>query len=176
MLAAIIRFTGMRLAATMLLSVGVSSTAHAHAIHTTHTTVTADARGYTITVRAFADDLSASVARFSGRTPPADSSVRVPELLAYVTARMGIATAVGVPFVLQSCGVTRMQDAYVLCFRIAATPRTAPLRLSNQMLVEVHADQVNIVQCDVAGTRRTNLFTRGRRATAIVDRGVCAAS
>lgn len=171
-----IRFAGTRLVATMLLSVGASSTARAHAIHTTHTTVTADARGYTLTVRAFADDLSASVARFSGRTPPADSSVRIPELVAYATARMGIASTAGVAFVLQSCGVKRVQDAYVLCFRIAATPRTAPLRLSNQMLVELHTDQVNIVQCDVAGTRRTNLFTRGRAATAITERGVCAAS
>ncbi|WP_411278643.1 DUF6702 family protein [Gemmatimonas sp.] len=152
------------------------STAHAHAIHTTHTTVTADAHGYTLTVRAFADDLSASVARFSGRTPPPDSSVRVPELLSYATARMGIASAVGVHVVLQSCGVKRLQDAYVLCFRIATPSRTAPLRLGNQMLVELHADQVNIVQCDVAGSRRTNLFTRGRAPKAIVERGVCAAS
>ncbi len=164
------------LAALVMLSLGVSSTARAHAIHTTHTTVTADAKGYTLTVRAFADDLSASVARFSGRTPPADSSVRVPELLAYATARMGIASAVGVKFVLQSCGVKRMQDAYVLCFRIDTTPQTAPLRLGNQMLVELHADQVNIVQCDVAGSRRTNLFTNGRAPKLVVDRGMCAAS
>ena len=59
---------------------------------------------------------------------------------------------------------------------IAIPPQTAPLRLGNQMLVELHSDQVNIVQCDVAGSRRTNLFTRGRAATVIVDRGVCAAS
>jgi hypothetical protein len=166
-----------RVAITLLASVGSSSPARAHAIHTTHTTVTADAAGYTLTVRAFADDLSASVARFAKRRPPVDSSVRVPELLAYVTARLSLATAVvGVPVVLQSCGVKRMQEAYVLCFRIATTPRTSPLRLSNQMLVELHPDQVNIVQCDVAGTRRTNLFTRGRAVTAIVDRGVCAVS
>lgn len=165
-----------RFAAVLLLSLGLSSTARAHAIHTTHTTVTADAQGYTLTVRAFADDLSASVARFSGRTPPADSSVRVSELVAYATARMGLVNAAGGHFVLQSCGVKRMPDAYVLCFRIAATPRTAPLRLSNQMLVELHADQVNIVQCDVAGTRRTNLFTRGRAPATIVSRGVCAAT
>jgi hypothetical protein len=170
------RFLTTRIMATLLLSVGSSSMAQAHAIHTTHTTVTADAQGYTLTVRAFADDLSASVARFVKRRPPADSSVRVPELLAYATARLGIATAAGVPVVLQSCGVTRMQEAYVLCFRIAAPPRTAPLRLSNQMLVELHPDQVNIVQCDVAGTRRTNLFTRGRAVTTIIDRGMCAAS
>ncbi|WP_373070444.1 hypothetical protein, partial [Gemmatimonas sp.] len=68
-------------------------------------------------MRAFADDLSASVARFNGRTPPADSSVRVPELVAYAMARVGIASAAGVQVVLQSCGVKRMQDTYVLCFR-----------------------------------------------------------
>lgn len=165
-----------RLAVALLVSVGASTPARAHAIHTTHTTVTADAGGYTLTVRAFADDLSASVARFSGRTPPADSSVRVPELVAYATARLGPTSAAGVRLVMQSCGVKRVQDAYVLCFRIATTPRTVPLRLGNQMLAELHADQVNIMQCDVADSRRTNLFTRGRAAKVIVERGVCAAS
>lgn len=166
----------MRAAVVLLLSLALSSTARAHAIHTTHTTVTADAQGYTLTVRAFADDLSASVARFSGRTPPADSSVRVPELVAYATARLAPVNAGGARLALQSCGVKRVQDAYVLCFRIATTPGAVPLRMGNQMLAELHADQVNIVQCDVAGSRRTNLFTRGRAATAIVERGVCAAS
>jgi hypothetical protein len=165
-----------RLAALLMLTVGATSTARAHAIHTTHTTVTADAQGYTLTVRAFADDLSAAVARFSGRTPPADSSVRVPALVAYATARLQPVNATGVRLTLQSCGVKRVQDAYVLCFRIATPPNTVPLRLGNQMLAELHADQVNIVQCDVAGSRRTNLFTRGRASTAIVERGVCAAS
>lgn len=165
-----------RLVVALLLSVSASTTARAHAIHTTHTTVTADAQGYTLTVRAFADDLSASVARFSGRTPPADSSVRVPEVVAYATARLQPVNAIGVRLSLQSCGVKRVQDAYVLCFRIATTPNTVPLRLGNQMLAELHADQVNIVQCDIAGSRRTNLFTRGRAAKAIVDRGSCAAS
>ncbi|QJR37101.1 DUF6702 family protein [Gemmatimonas groenlandica] len=165
-----------RVAVVLLMSLALASPARAHAIHTTHTTVTADAQGYTLTVRAFADDLSASVARFSGRTPPADSSVRVPELVAYATARLTPTTAAGKPLIMQSCGVKRMQDAYVLCFRLVTATRTAPLRLGNQMLSELHADQVNIVQCDVAGSRRTNLFTRGRAATAIVERGVCAAS
>lgn len=164
------------LTAALLLSVGASSPARAHAIHTTHTTVTADAQGYTLTVRAFADDLSASVARFSRRTPPADSSVRVPELVAYATARLAPVNASGARLALQSCGVKRVQDAYVLCFRIATTPSSVSLRLGNQMLAELHADQVNIVQCNVAGSRRTNLFTRGRAATAIVERGVCAAT
>lgn len=165
-----------RIAAMLLLSVGASSPARAHAIHTTHTTVTADAQGYTLTVRAFADDLSASVARFSGHTPPADSSVKLPELLAYATARIAPVGAGGARLALQSCGVKRVQDAYVLCFRIATSSRTVPLRLGNQMLSELHADQVNIVQCDVAGSRRTNLFTRGGASKAIVERGVCAAS
>lgn len=163
-------------ATALVMSLALASPARAHAIHTTHTTVTADAQGYTLTVRAFADDLSASVARFSRRMPPADSSVRVPELVSYAAARLTPTSADGRPLAMQSCGVKRMQDAYVLCFRIATTPGTVPLRLGNQMLSELHADQVNIVQCDVAGSRRTNLFTRGRAATAIVERGVCAAS
>lgn len=165
-----------RLLMVLLLSVVLSTPARAHAIHTTHTTVTADATGYTLTIRAFADDLSASVARFGGRTPPADSSVRVNELVAYASARLAVGQPAGARLVLHSCGVTRVQDAYLLCFRIATTPRTVPLRLGNQMLAELHADQVNIVQCQVAGSRRTHLFTRGRTPAVLVDRGVCATS
>ncbi len=159
---------------TLVLALPVRQAA-GHAIHTTHTVVTADANGYTLTVRAFADDLSLSVARFAGRTPPRDSSLVLRELVAYASARMPVTNTSGARLPMQSCGVRRVQEAYLLCFRVTApVAALTTLRLSNQLLSELHADQVNIVQCDVAGTRRTNLFTRGRAAAAIVARGACA--
>lgn len=164
-----------RLMVAMLMCAGAPVVAHAHEIHTTHTTITSDARGYTLVIRAFADDLSATVARFSGRTPPIDSSVRATELMAYVSARLSLVSTAGTHLGLASCGLERKQDAYVLCFRVNTTPGAeSSWRFGNQMLVELHDDQVNIVQCNIGGSRRTHLFTRNRATAAMIARGVCA--
>lgn len=159
-----------------VLALAAATTATAHEIHTTHTVVTADATGYTLTIRAFADDLSASVARFGGKAPPKDSSVLVADLLAYTKSRLFVTGATGAPLELQSCGLRRVQESYQVCLRIPAAVASTTLKVDNQLLAELHADQVNIVQCEVAGTRRTNLFMRGRAAAAIVTRGRCADS
>lgn len=165
-----------RLASGVLFSLGAPLVANAHEIHTTHTAITADATGYTLTVRAFADDLSASVAKFRGLTAPKDSSVVVSDLLAYASARLAVTDIRGTPLPMTSCGLKRAQEVYLVCLRIAAPVAATTLRVSNQMLAELHADQVNIVQCEMAGTRRTNLFTRGRAPASIAARGRCAAS
>jgi hypothetical protein len=129
----------------------------AHAIHTTMTEVTSDASGVTLRIRTFADDFSASVARFAGRTVPADSSAPELDVLRYVRARF-TATVGGTPAVLQPCGMRRAAELYWLCFRIPRPARAAVL-IRNQMLTELHADQVNIVQLAGSGARRTMLFT-----------------
>lgn len=156
------------------LGLGVATTAAAHEIHTTHTTVTANASGYTLTIRAFADDLSASVARFGGRPVPKDSSIAVTALLAYVQSRLLVTNATGQGLTVKSCGLRRVQEVYLVCLAIPDVVASGTLRLGNQMLSELHQDQVNIVQCDVAGTRHTHLFMRGRAASPVVTRGRCA--
>jgi hypothetical protein len=163
-----------RRALLAVLGLGVATTAMAHEIHTTHTTVTANATGYTLTIRAFADDLSASVARFSGRPAPKDSSVTVTALLAYVQDRLVVTSGAGKGLAVQSCGLRRVQEVYLVCLAVPDAVASGSLRLGNQLLSELHTDQVNIVQCDVAGTRHTHLFLRGRAPSAIVTRGRCA--
>ena len=53
-----------------------ASAALRHPIHTTLTVLTpsTDARTMTVNIRAFADDFSATVAAFTGKRAPADSS------------------------------------------------------------------------------------------------------
>jgi hypothetical protein len=165
----------MQRALIAVLGLGATTTAGAHEIHTTHTTVTANATGYTLTIRAFADDLSASVARFRGRQPPKDSSVSTTDLLAYAQSRMEVTSAAGKGLIVQSCGLRRVQEVYLVCLAIPDVVASGTLRLGNQLLSELHTDQVNIVQCDVAGTRQTHLFMRGRAPSAIVTRGRCTA-
>ncbi len=132
----------------------------AHAIHTTLTVLTLTGGDVTFTVRSFADDFSASVARFAGRSAPRDSSVRAGDVMRYIQAQFVVRDAEGHVLPLLPCGVKRQRELYFACFRAAAPRGMAGLRVVNRMLTELHADQVNIVQVEGRGPRRTLLFTR----------------
>ncbi|MEP6834868.1 MAG: DUF6702 family protein [Gemmatimonas sp.] len=135
--------------------------ANAHPIHTTLTKVTIEERSFTFNVRAFADDFSTTVARFAGRTPPADSSAPLADVLRYAQQYFTVVDASGKPVMLESCGVKRTNELYWLCFKVTMVGGTKGARLRNQMLTELHADQVNIVQLEPPSARRTMLFTKG---------------
>ncbi|MCC7051836.1 MAG: hypothetical protein IT355_01130 [Gemmatimonadaceae bacterium] len=149
---------GVLLAALALVA---AQPAGAHAIHTTLTEWTVDDGGVTLRIRAFADDFAVSVARHAGRAAPRDSSAPVPDVVRYVRARFSV-TMGGAPVVLQPCGMRRAAELYWLCFRIER-PAALPLVIRNQMLTELHADQVNIVQVASGRSRRTLLFTGSSR-------------
>lgn len=142
------------LAAALLILAPVR--AGAHVIHTTFTLLTLDTqrRTATVSLRAFADDFSVAVARAARRSPPRDSSVSASDAADYVRARLVLEGAVLVP-----CGVQRAGDVFLLCFRATWGPGQT-LRMSNRLLLELHPDQVNVVQLRLAGQQRTQLFTR----------------
>ena len=137
--------------------------AMAHPIHTTLTVITPDdAHGVlTLTIRAFADDFSASVARFAGREPPADSSVATGQVTNYVRDKFHVGGADGVGFTLEPCGIRRADELYWLCFRVSVPRSVRGTRFRNQLLTELHSDQVNIVQLEHGTTRKSFLFTKG---------------
>ncbi len=139
----------------------------AHAIHTTLTVLTAAPGGLTFTVRSFADDLSASVARHSGHATPRDSSVRAEEVVRYVRAQFELRDARGRALMLESCGLRREGGVYFACFRAVTVGGLGGVRVRNRMLTELHVDQVNIVQVDGRGARRTLLFTRASAPSVI---------
>lgn len=158
-----------RFACTAFLVGVLPSVANAHPIHTTLTKVAIDARGVTFNVRAFADDFSATVATFAGRKPPADSSAPLPNVLRYAQTFFTVTSADGKTVALESCGVKRANELYWLCFRVALPNGVKGARMRNQMLTELHADQVNIVQMEPPAARRTMLFTKGSAAAVISD-------
>ncbi|MBC7563022.1 MAG: hypothetical protein H7305_08905 [Gemmatimonadaceae bacterium] len=136
----------------------------AHAIHTTMTVLTTTPSGPTPNIRAFADDFSATVARFPGRRAPADSSAPAVDVTRYVNAHFTVYDGAGRVVTLESCGIRRANELYWLCFR-AVTPQSGTgVRLRNRMLTELHDDQVNIVQVENRGARRTLLFTKASAA------------
>lgn len=153
-----------RAAALLML---VSRVADAHAIHTTVTQLTTDARGLTVMIRAFADDLSSSVATHAGRPAPADHSVAESEALRYVQSRFTIGTAESRLATLVSCGVRRADDMIWICVRVPSIRALTGVAIRNQMLTELHADQINIVQVDDRGARQTLLFRKGSVSSTI---------
>jgi hypothetical protein len=138
--------------------------AEAHPIHTTLTAVTVAQGGITLSIRAFADDFSAVVAAMAGKRPAADWAVDAVDVSRYLAANVRVLDSRGQPLVLQACGVRREREVYWLCLRIDGATDLRPLRAENRMLTERHADQVNIVQVDATGIRKTLLFTKGTRA------------
>lgn len=147
--------------ACLAATLAIPTVANAHEIHTTLTVLTRNATGVTINIRTFADDFSASVARFARKPAPADSSAPLPDVQRYVRAHFAIRDGAGRILPLETCGVRRAAELYWLCFRAPlATDAVRGTYIRNQMLTELHADQVNIVQVDDRGARRTVLFTR----------------
>jgi hypothetical protein len=149
-----------RLGGALLLLVGSAHVAQAHAIHTTLTVLTPTADGITLLVRAFADDFSASVARYAGKPAPADSSAPELDVMRYMRAQLTVQNAAGEPVVLQPCGMRRADGLYWVCFRAVLPSRGRGALLRNRMLTELHVDQVNIVQSNNNGARATMLFTK----------------
>ena len=138
-----------------------------HEIHSTLTVVRIERGALELRIRTFADDFSASVATFHGRAAPRDSAVSAPDVDRYVRATVRITDDEGRLQPLESCGVERVRDVYLLCYRAMRRGKGVPLRLTNAMLTELHADQVNIVQFVAGASRRSVLLTRESGSVAI---------
>lgn len=154
--------------AVAMLSVAVGS-ALMHPIHTTLTILTpaADGHAMTVRIRAFADDFSSTVAAFAGRRPPVDSSASDDDIARYVRSRLTVADGRGNPLPLEQCGARRASDLYWLCFRVSLPTGLRGVRVLNQMLTELHPDQVNIVQLEGGADRKSYLFTKGSAPSVI---------
>jgi hypothetical protein len=137
--------------------------ADAHPLHTTLVQLTYDERAHTVegSIRVFAGDFAAAVAKHAGATSPDDDRVTDAAAFAYVTSTFRFTDASGRAVPLAWCGSRRAGDVLWLCVRGASAAPPSALELSDQMLCELFDDQINIVQT-VAGARRANmLFTKG---------------
>lgn len=148
--------------ATALLSTDLRS-AEAHAIHTTLTELTREPNGdIRIRVRAFADDLSAAVARHTRTKQSRDYRIADPALSAYANAMISIADSRGNP--LRLSWTSQRREGDVVWFELRGARVDGSLggaRFRNAMLFEMHEDQVNIVQTANGSKRHTTVFSRG---------------
>jgi hypothetical protein len=144
------------------ISLGATSRT-SHPLHTTLVQITYDAQGRVVegSIRVFAGDLAAAVAKRAGTATPNDDRVTDAAAFAYVTNTFRLTDASGRMVPLAWCGSRRANDLLWLCVR--ATDASAPntLKLSDQMLCELFDDQINIVQFAAGEKHASMLFTKG---------------
>jgi len=166
----------MRHSAMLALTLGIISLvvcareAAAHPLHTTLVQLTYDEPSHVLeaSIRVFAGDFAAAVAKHAGATTPNDDRVGDAAAFQYVTNTLRFIDASGRALPLVWCGSRRAGDVLWLCVRASSAAPPSALELFDQMLCELFDDQVNIVQ-SVAGAKRTSmLFTTGDGAKRIM--------
>ena len=170
----------MRRGARALRTIGISawcaavslgaSRSVAHPLHTTLVQITYDAKGGVLegSIRVFAGDFAAAVAKHAGAATPNDDRVSDAAAFAYVSSTFRLSDAAGHAMPLTWCGSRRANDLLWLCVRSANAPAPTALKLSDQMLSELFDDQINIVQ-SVAGDKHASmLFTKGDGAKSVM--------
>ncbi len=137
--------------------------AAAHPLHTTLAQLTYDARAGALdaSIRVFAGDFAAAVAKRNGTAPPADDRVSDEASFAYLAATFRLSDPQGRAVPLTWCGSRRTGDVVWLCVRAAHAPAPASLSLADQILFELFDDQINIVQTTAGAQKGSALFTRG---------------
>ena len=125
----------------------------AHPLHTTLTQLAyrdAD-RSVEVTIRVFADDFRAVLAR-----DVTDSATT-----AYLRSTFTLTDGAGRPLGVVWCGMKRTGDLLWLCLRAPAPRGLSGLRVRVALLFERYEDQINIVQASYEGRRTALLFTHG---------------
>jgi hypothetical protein len=155
-----------RAALLLLLPVvlGFSSGGARHPIHSslTQLALRPDGRTVQITMRVFADDFAAAVAR----RPPGGATGVAPAdgaAFAYVAAVLTLTDGTGRPMPLRWGGARRTNDVLWLTLTVPATTLRG-VSVGNRVLFDLNADQVNIVQAEYGGRRQSVLFTKGSAA------------
>ena len=146
------------------IALGVAArVAEAHPLHTTLAQLTYDERSRALegSIRVFASDFAAAVAKHENAATPSDDRVSDVEAMAYVSSTFRFTDAGGHPVALQWCGSRRAGDVLWLCVRLRDVASPNVLKLSDQMLCELFDDQVNIVQAVRGTDKHSVLFTHG---------------
>jgi hypothetical protein len=142
-----------------------------HPLHTTLADVTIDADGsLRVTLRAFADDFSAAVARHAGRPRPANFVVADPDVASYIASTVVIQDSGGRSVPLIWAGVRRTGDLMWITVRAPGVRSLKGVRVAYSTLFDAFTDQVNILQANENGRRHTVLFTAsdGRTSKSIL--------
>ena len=138
-------------------------TAWSHPLHTTLTEIALDSTdgAMRLTIRAFADDFSAVVARHAGKPRPADYRVSDADVASYVAAAVSIEDLSGHRAPLIWSGIRRTGDLMWVTVKVPSVRSLRGVKIATTLLFEIFDDQVNIVQATSGGNRQSMLFTAG---------------
>ena len=156
-----------RLAAVVLgvvaMTLAGARVAWSHPLHTTLTEIALDSNNgaMRLTIRAFADDFSAVVARHAGKPRPADYRVSDTDVASYLAAAVSVEDAAGRPAPLTLSGVRRTGDLMWVTVKLPSVRSLRGVKIATTVLFEIFGDQVNIVQATSGGHRQSMLFTAG---------------
>lgn len=159
------RTVGRRLALVLFATVTAATfsprRAWTHPLHTTLAELSfAPGGGVRIVLRAFVDDFSAAVAGVPAGHAGSDATPTDSAAARYLDATIGLTDGAGRRVPLRVELVRRAGDLLWVTLRAPSVRSSEGVRLTNRVLFERWADQVNIVQTSVAGRRQTLLFTR----------------
>ena len=146
-----------------LMILGAPSMVGAHPLHTSLTRIAVAGDGsVSVGIRVFADDFSTAVAR-STRTD-ASPDHRVPDNAAanYLSRALVIVVG-GQRIALQLVRQRRDGDVTWVELRGTCRGELSNATILNQVLMDLHRDQVNIVQLAQGNDSRTLLFSAGER-------------
>jgi hypothetical protein len=138
-------------------------TAWSHPLHTTLTEIALDSTDGTmrLTIRAFADDFSAVVARHAGKPRPADYRVSDADIASYIAATVSVEEPGGRKAPLAWGSLRRTGDLMWVTIRVPSVRSLRGVKIATILLFEIFDDQVNIVQATSGGRRHSVLFTAG---------------
>ena len=162
-----VRLGASAMLASLAMLLATASVAVGHPLHTTITDIgyRRENRALRATIRVFADDFGRAVLGLgAAAAAPAASAVSDSATATYVRAHFTLSGPDGRALPLTVCGVRRSGDLVWICLDAAWEGLPSGIRLLNRMLFELYHDQINIVQANFEGARRSLLFTAGDRA------------
>jgi hypothetical protein len=141
-----------------------TSDLRAHPLHTSYTEIARDRTGrLMISIKVFSDDFQSALVQSGDNErlqPNGEENVR-----RYVERALLVRTSDGSKVSLNWCGVRAEGTQLIICVMTSSAIR-GPIRMSNLLLLERFADQINIVRWTTSsGTRTLVLTQRSREVT-----------
>jgi hypothetical protein len=134
-----------------------------HPIHSTLAEVVQDpARGtLRATIRVFADDFGVALARRQRATLAGAGPAWEEAATRYAVSVFGVRDGRGRELPLHPCGIRRAGGVIWICLAADVVASNEGLQVRDAILCELYDDQVNVVQSNIGGARRSVLFVRG---------------
>jgi hypothetical protein len=142
-----------------------TSDVRAHPLHTSYTGIARDPTGrLMISIKVFSDDFQSALVQPGEKErlqPNGEENVR-----RYVERAFLVRTSDGSPVSLSWCGFRAEGNQLIICVMTRSAIR-GPIRVTNSLLLERFADQINIVRWTTSSGTRTLVLTQRSREVAL---------